>query len=107
MSPKQLLLAALRSGEFNQCQDMMHNSSGEFDALGVACEVYRRTTSDGKWSGVVFFVGDDNRMFILPDVVREWYGWSDSTGDNGLDIPKMNDTGSTFKEIADAIEATE
>lgn len=111
------LVTALRSGEFKQTNSCLRNSDDGYCCLGVACEIFRRETENGRWELVV--EGDgyydfilerrDAESFYLPDMVIEWLGardhkasWNESKSDENL--VALNDNGQTFAEIADAIE---
>lgn len=134
MTPKQLLIDALRSGEFKQICFSLKDRRG-CCALGVAVEVYlRNRTVDmvplaqvkapffgdaNDDTGVVRFLdGEDQYDGSLPIPVREWYG-TDSAGalrdtvvaKNGFSYTRLvdlNDRASmTFAEIADVLEHNE
>lgn len=103
---------ALRSGKYQQAQSRLRdNDTGAMCCLGVACEVSRL----GTWTeSGVYAVGRgrENRNHVyLPEPVRRWLGLAHregafdgkSLGPNHLS--SKNDSGSTFAEIADIIEA--
>lgn len=103
-------LAALRSGEYKQCSDMLQNGDS-FCCLGVACVIAEK-------HGVLVeygVVGDDR--FVLgeslevQDYVRNALNLRDPLGtpEGGgkacsLTLTVLNDTGASFEEIADIIE---
>ncbi len=108
---KELWLAALESGEFEQGKRELRTSDGRYCCLGVACEVYRRETGDGSWlsdafNSYDFKPGDgDSAWSSLPPAVAEWYGLPshDPTvvGPNGREaLAMLNDAGHSFAEIA-------
>lgn len=102
-------LDALRSGKYKQGVGQLRTGN-RFCCLGVACEVYRTTRKDGsKWdeTGEYFKAS----KCYLPGVVQEYFGLKDNRGRfkgacGGSSLSVMNDdTCSTFKDIANIIEA--
>jgi hypothetical protein len=102
-------VAALRSGEYDQGTGQLR-SYGRFCCWGVLCDL-ARSEGIGTWdssdgfdtAGAVFFSWP-------PDSVRKWAGVVDPRlpvpiADDLLPLSRHNDTGRTFAEIADAIEA--
>ena len=108
-------LAALRSGEYPQCKGALHDANGGFCCLGVLCDLYDQehkvlwTKTDGDYK----YMGE---LALLPEVVANWaeLPCSDPVVDDPdpeeaetaatLNLSEMNDTGWSFKEIANAIE---
>lgn len=92
-------------GEFTQCQGRLHNGLG-YCCLGVLCQL----SGLGKWDRYTEYrcaVGHDENY--LPDDVQEWAGLGKNPQvyrEHGIiiNLGNMNDTGSTFEEIADLIE---
>lgn len=83
--------AALRSGEFKQGRGRLRTSDGGHCCLGVACELYRRETGNGKWvrypSGELRFAVDGKECdLILPSEVRYWL----EVGTGDVLIPHTN-----------------
>jgi hypothetical protein len=128
---REKLIAALRSGEYKQTQ-LALRKGGAFCCLGVACELYRKEESAGYWDEDNWFVldvewGPSLQSEELPETVADWYGFSTTDGrwlGNFLRLPRKdvlttsddplgmvmslmaaNDSGYTFAEIADIIEA--
>lgn len=120
-------VAALRSGEYQQCQSRLRNKTG-FCCLGVLCDLYRKeagagvgewaphqmTIDDGyKEDGYIWIDDDDQSTGMLTGSVRDWAGMDRSDGgfrDPGpmaghISLADMNDTGRSFEEIANIIEA--
>lgn len=94
-------IAALRSGEFKQGQGKLRTGD-TFCCLGVLCELYRRTTGDGVWTGSHFLMASD----VLPSSVRNWAGLTHSNPvifDDATSLAEKNDAGVSFSEIADII----
>lgn len=97
-------IAALRSGEYKQTQGHLRVGDA-FCCLGVLCNLHaqahpeiaaEQTSKDG-------YMGRDS---YLPAEVQVWAGLDTSTGElkGGRSLAVMNDRGSSFKTIADAIE---
>ncbi len=111
--PKELVVAALRSGKYKQRKGSMHNKAGDFCVWGVICDTYRMATRKGKWSkrgdmdgDLLFVLGREVSSAISPpEAVRTWFG-EDCIQVNGKSGYLMghNDTGATFEEIATGIE---
>jgi hypothetical protein len=106
---KEKWLKALRSGEYKQTQRFLKKDSG-FCCLGVLTDLYINenggswtqgitwyfpiTISDGKPTTSIF-------ASVLPyDILKN----ADLNMADTMDLADMNDTGSSFKEIADYIE---
>lgn len=112
------VIEKLRSGDYRQGTGFLKRMDDEgpkFCPLGVMCEDYAKHEG-GAWeqSGPFpyFFasVDDTGALFWLPHAVRDYYGFrtrdlSFVQGTTGKSIPQLNDTGATFEEIADLIEA--
>lgn len=103
---------ALRSGEYRQTQYRLRLGN-RFCVLGVLCDLYAKEF-DIPWTQhppneIRYFLGEKG---VLPWKVIDW---SDIIGDysrEGSIIPglnmtpsHLNDTGSTFLQLADLIEA--
>jgi hypothetical protein len=118
-----LLLVALRSGEYKQGTERLKTETAEGDKLccmGVACEVFLKEAGKGYWkrsddpmfdgSYAVWFnpntPGYGNEVGVMPSPVADWFGF-DSVNPWLLEcsLSLRNDNlGQTFLEIADAIE---
>jgi hypothetical protein len=104
---KQKWLNALRSGEYQQTQNRLHDENG-FCCLGVLCDLY------GKENNVEWELEDDGTYYkfkyhtvVLPLPVVEWAGvggYNPYIYSRSLTLSSLNDNGSTFNEIADLIE---
>lgn len=86
----QLLVDALRSGEYVQgngaLHDIMPNGSSKFCCLGVACQVAIKNGlplhTELRSRGMMY--GDnlnEMRGGVLPDTVAEWFGFDDYSPD--------------------------
>ena len=127
---KALWLAALRSGKYEQGQHALRvpgEQAGQYAycCLGVLCDVFQKTTGQGRWveAGNIAPFRSDNDEFVataehdrndqvLPEGVVEWAGLDQANPDlpslAGADadcLAAQNDSGATFAEIADMIEA--
>jgi hypothetical protein len=87
-------VAALRSGEYKQCQQRLTDGEG-YCCLGVACAISPNAVDGWK------------EDCTLPWGVREWLGLATAWGDNNCNgsLSQLNDMGKTFAEIADLIES--
>jgi hypothetical protein len=107
-------LAALRSGHYKQARGRLANGElTQFCCLGVLCDLHRKETN-GEW--VLDICGDNTYLGntgSLPFTVSEWAGLIENSSvsnpvvefnDRELDLAYLNDSGNTFKEIADTIE---
>jgi len=107
---KEKWLNALRSGEYNQQQNYLKTDEG-FCCLGVLCDLYAKE-NNVDWKKDKDF--DEYTMFgyvgKLPEHVVKWAGLNNQSpevkDDNGncVFLINLNDTGSTFREIAGLIE---
>jgi hypothetical protein len=96
---------ALRSGRYEQGHGHMRKD-GRYCCLGVAMEV---ALDNG-----VTCVPNWGTTSLLPSAVNNWYGTTGLSGLNerlggpdDMGVPSdLNDSGRTFVEIADGIEAT-
>ena len=118
LTPKQVRekwVAALRSGEYQQGTKFLEKD-GKFCCLGVLCDLAvkedvakRERFVTGVVTGVVYYGKSLTEDRVLPDNVRRWAGLYGRSGDYGnavdnLSLTRLNDTGSSFEEIADLIE---
>lgn len=107
------LIAALRSGKYKQTTSKLRDSDGAFCCLGVACEISRLS----KWNNIEIQGNGNNFVYldedaVMPQKVREYYGFLDHTGAfqsrDGIfheyGLAAFNDMGRSFKEIAKQIE---
>lgn len=104
------LVAALRSGKYTQTMNVLHNTTG-FCCLGVACDL-----AGVEWKphpeAIGIFVDDtETNHTTLPTSVKMYFGFQVSNGTfrdaegKNQSLSSLNDTGSTFEEIAAIIEA--
>ncbi|GAC1607124.1 MAG: hypothetical protein NVS3B3_09330 [Aquirhabdus sp.] len=104
------LVKALRSGKFNQGKKTLRSDTNVFCCMGVACEIYRlEHLETSKWVNLKMFkVLNENyfELIKLPTAVQKWLGWSSPIGElkNCRNLVDLNDSGTTFKEIAKLIE---
>lgn len=105
---RKIWLAALRSGQYEQCQGAL-GRGGRYCCLGVLCEEFI------KHEGAVLELGCDqagDKTYDLctgtpPETVRKWVGLRDDEGCIPGDgsLVDRNDSGKSFSEIADVIES--
>ena len=103
---KQKWVSALRSGDYQQGQYCLRKED-KFCCLGVLCDLYIKE-NHLEWELVNNrnYYGFQYKVADLPPSVVEWSG---IPSHNLMDISErtfanLNDTGSTFNEIADVIE---
>ena len=104
---KQKWVDALRSGEYQQGQCYLRTNSG-FCCLGVLCDLY------GKENNVEWNLVNNghnyefqDRESYLPSSVRKWADLeycNPPVNDEESTLGELNDSGSTFEQIADVIE---
>lgn len=122
---KQLWIDTLRSDTVKQgtgrlCK--LRDNEYEFCCLGVLCEIYQSEASNSENNLQPLQVNENNMGYydkhfsydtnfgILPDKVKYWSELGNSLGsyyeNNRLhsDLASQNDSGKSFKEIADIIE---
>lgn len=106
----------LRSDKYRQGKRMLKTAGNEFCCLGVLCEIYHAETKEGKWEWggwndkkPHFMIDNEVVMSMLPDKVLAWAEMKDELGSfigtDKVSLASYNDSGYTFKEIADIIEA--
>lgn len=102
-------IAALRSGEYKQCQNRLQNED-KFCCLGVACMVYEKETGKEAVRGSESGELDGLSLNAQPDVFN-WLGLYNDNGDaKKTTLPaliQLNDDGKSFEDIADHIEKYE
>lgn len=110
----QKLVNALESGEYKQGKLRLRNSNNQFCCLGVACDIFHKETSEGKWiltdQNIYYFCIDGEELSSgMPSKVCEYFGIKDSLGiyDSSYlsGLFNDNDTGKSFNEIADIIRS--
>jgi len=104
---KQKWVSALRSGEYQQGQCYLRTDNG-FCCLGVLCDLYAKE-NNVEWNlvnnGHTYEFQD--KESYLPSSVRKWAGvegCNPHINDGESNLSVLNDSGSTFNEIADLIE---
>ncbi len=103
-------LAALRSGEYKQGVDYLHDGEGRMCCLGVAAVLFKPDDvvpvqgTDGGWSY-------DHARCYAPGYVVQALGLYGDCGerrdddDGVMSLATLNDHGKSFAEIADIFEA--
>lgn len=118
---KQKWLNALRSGDYQQTQKTLRKGDA-FCCLGVLCDLYLNEHSDPKGCWIRSFSDeyqyshmdiDDDEIVdteYIPHPVMVWSGIKNENptvmdkNEVEVSISELNDTGYSFKEIADLIE---
>lgn len=109
---RRLWVEALRSGKYQQTTGALHDNTGGFCCLGVACDI----SGLGEWNPTYieeYRTPDFRHEGTLETDVRNWLGLRGEEGEIGGDdetppstsLASLNDNGSSFAEIADIIEA--
>lgn len=121
-----LWIEALRSGAYEQARGALRLDAPDggttYCCLGVACEVYREATGNGRWlrtrsnsARFEFWIGEgvgtpggDEGYSVMPLLVAKWYDLrSPDPALGGEWATTLNDhQKKSFSEIADAIETT-
>lgn len=110
-------VAALRSGEYAQTTGALRmrlsNDTVCFCCLGVLCDIYAAENGLGEWKLSQL---EDEEAALPNQTVAEWAGFEERDfgirkdpvvvidGEERV-VSAHNDSGATFSEIADAIEA--
>jgi hypothetical protein len=104
---KQKWVDALRSGDYQQGRNYLRTDNG-FCCLGVLCDLY------GKENNVEWNLANNGHNYefqdmesYLPSSVRKWAGvegCNPHINDGESTLVRLNDSGSTFEQIADVIE---
>lgn len=102
-------VAALRSGEYQQGTDVLHNRNNRLCCLGVACILFQKATEKLKVekNSLGGFSYDGERT-ELPQIVRNWLGLKTVQGfykNRSTSLIEQNDFHKSFTEIADIIES--
>jgi len=104
---------ALRSDDYKQVQGYLTKREGNtnsFCCLGVLCDIMQKQTKELKVETMYDHYKYNGHGSNLPVEVRKWSGMTSSDGGftSNVDLEEtlmtLNDTGKTFKEIADLIE---
>lgn len=106
-------LAALRSGDYKQGKDFLHNVENDtYCCLGVLCDIYAKgeNVECRKPDGGVEYFFDAHE--VLPNEIIEWAGFKEFDvnpsvkTDTGIweSVAELNDNGNSFIEIAGMIE---
>lgn len=105
---KELWVAALESGEYEQTVGRLRKDGDKFCCLGVLCNLHAQAHPD------IAAIQKSCNEYMgctagLPEAVMKWAGINDSLGGNiaingeTSRLAGHNDRGRTFKEIAQAI----
>jgi hypothetical protein len=102
---KQKWVSALRSGDYQQTQEHLHDKNG-FCCLGVLCDLYGKEHNvEWNLANMPGYYAFQGRETVLPLSVIEWAGVIGIDPLIGkVSLAELNDKGSTFEQIADLIE---
>jgi len=111
---KEKLIAALRSGEYEQARGALRNEEG-YCCLGVACDIYLKETGEGKWryDGERHFPYtfatnpnlEHGEVSVMPKKVQEFFEFKHNNPSySNRSLAGLNDGDFTFEEIADLLE---
>lgn len=99
-SVKKKWIKALNSGKYAQGKGRLRQEDN-FCCLGVLCDLYDEKGWK-KWSDGYSYRGDSA---VLPSAVSDWAGLINDNPNIGRgSLSNLNDSGKTFKEIANLIE---
>ncbi len=102
---KKMWVDALRSGAYTQGRHQLKTYDG-YCCLGVLCDLHSKQTSRGKWDDNKYDTSEDSSTNVLPGSVACWAGLETFNPKiNEKTLSAYNDTGKSFNEIADLIEA--
>jgi hypothetical protein len=99
---------ALESGKYAQTTHTLRDDTG-FCCLGVACDIFRQATKQGKWRYNKFFIDGESKKSILPDTVANWFGLDQNDpylGEDSSNATRLNDQlNKDFLQIAKMVRA--
>ena len=104
---KQKWVSALRSGDYQQTKGRLRKED-KFCCLGVLCDLYAKE-NNVEWNLANNGHNYEFQEFesYLPSSVRKWAGveaCNPHVNDGESTLVRLNDSGSTFEQIADVIE---
>lgn len=121
---KELWVAALRSGDYAQGKNLLHEEQtdenpDQYCCLGVLCAIAVKNgvipppkkngaDEDRKW--FAYGTEDERNSAFLPRAVQEWSGMESDNGEFWSDVldrdslVRLNDDGIPFTDIATVIE---
>jgi hypothetical protein len=94
-------LKALRSGKYKQTKNVLRKARGGFCCLGVLCDIVKPDGWYKDQDKVWGFQGSECTYDFPPTSILAETGLPTELGS---DLAVMNDSGRSFKEIADYIE---
>ena len=96
-------IESLRSDKYKQGKTFLKYND-RFCCLGVLCDIHARETNN-QWTDLNEYM---EKQATLPEEVIVWAGLDDAIGSYGYKsdsyLIEDNDSGKSFKEIADIIE---
>ncbi len=98
---------ALRSGDYKQCKDQL-KIGARFCVLGVLCDLHAKETGE-EWKQVIDGQEYQYQSYMEepPPLVELWIGkeFMKKLNSQEIDIMCCNDSGMSFEDLADLIEA--
>ena len=99
---------ALRSGDYKQCRDQLRIND-TFCVVGVLCDLHLKETKNEWLQSIGGEYAYNNEAFIeeAPPEVESWIGdeFMERLNSQEIDIMCCNDSGMSFEDLADLIEA--
>ena len=106
-------LKALRSGDYKQAKSVLKDDDGCMCCLGVLCDITQKETG-GKWTKQDFIAGGEGHDETIPTEACNILGithkgklkksYQTKHGDLADHLTILNDSGLSFKQIANIIE---
>lgn len=117
---KELWVENLTSGKYTQGHYFLRDKDSNFCCLGVLCDLYVKAgnaqwlLSENATKHKTYKIGFEKEGGQLPKEVMRWAGFTPGisatitiesrVSENTTTLSSLNDTGTTFKEIAKIIE---
>lgn len=105
---KKLWVDALRSGKYEQGQELLKTQEGKYCCLGVLCDIYAKTQKKKGFqkdqNGFYYFQTGETEA-LLPQNVMKWSGIDTDNAVYNKSLSSLtNDNGKSFVQIAKIIE---
>jgi hypothetical protein len=101
-------VAALRSGEYKQGRGNLRDKDNAFCCLGVLCDILDNTKWQDSYDEKLYSYGNDIETAGIPPQAGnfpfEALGKFTNKAGEIINLSLLNDSGSSFEEIADIIE---
>lgn len=106
---KERWIKALRSGDYRQAKYKLKLNENTMCCLGVLCDITKKETG-GDWDHNSFGIDGDVTSDVLPKIIADKLGISYDSQffakgtSESTQLSELNDTGSTFRDIANIID---